>query len=118
MEKTLSEEENKENKMKRFRIDKLECNSVQLLPDLLGERKITHGGVYVFKPGETAHPEYHVHEVDELFIFVQGNGFLPIDGVEHSIETGDVILVESGEDHHTTSSIEAPLVAVWYLFDH
>ncbi len=103
--------------MKRYRLNTLPLSSTRLLPDLIGERTITHGGVYVFKPGEMAHPEPHVHEVDELFIFVQGSGVLPIDGVDHLIETGDVVLVEAGEDHHTTSSVRNPLVAVWYLFD-
>jgi mannose-6-phosphate isomerase-like protein (cupin superfamily) len=103
--------------MKRYRLNTLPLSSTRLLPDLIGERTITHGGVYTFKPGEMAHPEPHIHEVDELFIFVQGTGVLPIDGVDHLIETGDVVLVEAGEDHHTTSSIDKPLVAVWYLFD-
>jgi len=88
-----------------------------LLPEVSSGKTITHGGVYVFKPGEMAHPEPHTHEVDELFIFVQGKGVLPIDGIEYPIETGDVFLIEVGEDHHTTSSMEEPLVAVWYLFD-
>ncbi len=78
--------------MKRYRLNTLPLSSTRLLPDLVGERTITHGGVYTFKPGEMAHPEPHVHEVDELFIFVQGSGVLPIDGVDHLIETGDVVL--------------------------
>jgi gentisate 1,2-dioxygenase len=103
--------------LKRFRLNALALSDTRLLPEVTGDRIITHGGVYVFKPGEMAHPEPHVHQVDELFIFVQGKGVLPIDGVNHPIETGDVILVEAGEDHHTTSSVEEPLVAVWYLFN-
>ena len=31
------------------------------------------------------------------------------------LETGDVVIVEPGEDHHTTSSDDEPLVAAWYL---
>ena len=103
--------------MKRFRIDALTCSPTRLLPEISNGRAITHGGVYVFKPGEMAHPELHVHEVDEIFIFIQGKGQIPVDGVVYALETGDVILVESGEDHHTTSSVDDPLVAVWYLFD-
>jgi mannose-6-phosphate isomerase-like protein (cupin superfamily) len=103
--------------MKRFRINELGISQTRLLPELIGERRITHGGVYVFKPGEVAHPEIHIHEVDELFIFVQGKGVIPINGIIHPIETGDIVLVEAGEDHHTTSSETDPLVAVWYLFD-
>lgn len=102
--------------MKRFRLDNLSLSGTRLLPQVTGNRTISHGGIYVFKPGEMAHPEPHTHEVDEIFIFLQGRGVLPIDGVDYPIETGDVILVEAGEDHHTTSSIDEPLVAAWYLF--
>lgn len=88
------------------------------MPDVLGEARVRSGGVYVFKPGETAHPEpRHVHEVDEVFIFVQGRGVIPIDGVEYPVKAGDVVVVEKGEDHHTRSSVDDPLVAAWYVMD-
>jgi quercetin dioxygenase-like cupin family protein len=102
--------------MKRYKLDTLPYDASCLIPDLLAGRAITGGGVYVFEPGETVHPERHVHGVDELFIFVKGRGTLPVEGVVHAIETGDVVLIEKGEDHHTTSSREDPLVSVWYLF--
>jgi mannose-6-phosphate isomerase-like protein (cupin superfamily) len=88
------------------------------MPSLLGDKRITGGGVYCFEPGETAHPEpRHVHDVAEVFIFLQGCGVLPVDGVEYPVKTGDVIIVEPGEDHHTRSSEEDPLVAAWYLME-
>lgn len=104
--------------MKRMRMSELAPSASQLLPELLGDAKIAGGGVYVFKPGETAHPEpVHVHDVDEVFVFVQGRGVLPIDGVDHPIQAGDVVIVEAGEDHHTRSSVDEPLVAAWWLMD-
>ncbi len=104
--------------MKKLTIADLRPDGSYLLPDHLGEAKAVKGGVYVFEPGETAHPEpVHVHDVDEVFIFVQGKGVLPIDGVEHPIQAGDVFIVEAGEDHHTRSSVEEPLVSAWYLMD-
>ena len=104
--------------MKRMRITDIAPDTNFLFPDILGGAKIANGGVYVFKPGETAHPEaVHVHEVDEVFLFVQGKGVLPIDGVDYPVETGDVVIVEAGEDHHTRSSEEDPLVAAWWLMD-
>ncbi len=104
--------------MKRFRITDITATSSTLLPDLLGDAIIDHGGVYVFEPGETAHPEeVHVHEVPEVFVFVQGKGILPVDGVEHLVETGDVVIVEAGEDHHLRSTDDDPLVAAWWLMD-
>ena len=46
--------------MKRCTIADLCPNESRFMPETLG-------GVYVFKPGETAHPERHVHDVDEVF---------------------------------------------------
>jgi mannose-6-phosphate isomerase-like protein (cupin superfamily) len=102
--------------MKRMRITDLNPGDSRLMPSELGDQTITHGGVYVFKPGETAHPEaVHVHDTVEVFIFIQGSGIIPIDGVEYPVKTGDVVIVEAGEDHHTRSSEHDPLVAAWYV---
>lgn len=104
--------------MRKMTITDLQPSDSQLLPDLLGDAAIVRGGLYIFKPGEIAHPELrHVHDTAEVFIFVQGQGVIPIDGVEYPIKTGDVVLVEAGEDHHTRSSVEDPLVAAWYVMD-
>jgi mannose-6-phosphate isomerase-like protein (cupin superfamily) len=103
--------------MKRLNVRDLAQEGTRILPQLFGDRKIRRGGFTLFRPGETAHPERHVHDVDEVFIFLQGRGVLPIDGTDHPIETGDVIVVEAGEDHHTTSSVDEPLVAAWYLLE-
>ncbi len=102
--------------MKFLKLNDVDFTPSCLMPDRLGSTKIDHGGVYVFEPGETAHPEErHVHDTDEVFIFVQGRGVIPIDGTDYPVETGDVVIVEAGEDHHTRSSEEDPLVAVWYV---
>lgn len=104
--------------MKRFRISDIRPNPSRLMADRFGARKIAWGGLYVFQPGETAHPEErHVHDSDEVFVFIQGRGVLPIDGVDHPVQTGDVVIVEAGEDHHTRSSVEDPLVAAWYVME-
>ncbi|NQT19608.1 MAG: cupin domain-containing protein [Planctomycetes bacterium] len=104
--------------MKKLTVAELNSHSSRLLPQLLGDAKITGGGVYVFKPGETAHPEpRHVHEVDEVFIMLQGTGVIPIDGVDYPVCTGDIVVVEAGEDHHTRSSVDDPLVTAWYVMD-
>lgn len=104
--------------MKRMRLSDLNPTDSRLLPDVLGDAAIRHGGVYVFKPGETAHPEaVHVHDTAEVFIFIQGSGVIPIDGVDIPVKTGDVVIVEAGEDHHTRSSVDDPLVAAWYVME-
>ena len=104
--------------MKQLTVLDLKAKGGRLLPDVLGDARIKGGGIYVFKPGETAHPEArHVHDVDEVFIFLQGSGVIPIDGVDHPVQAGDVVVVAAGEDHHTRSSVDDPLVAAWYVMD-
>ena len=104
--------------MIKMRLSDVRYTDSRLLPELLGDAKIAGGGVYVFKPGETAHPEArHVHDVDEVFIFIQGRGVIPINGVDYPVQTGDVVIVEAGEDHHTRSSVQDPLVSAWYLME-
>lgn len=104
--------------MRRLTLSGLKCTDSRLMPEYYHRRRIVSGGLYVFGPGETAHPEpRHVHEVDEVFIFIQGRGVIPIDGQEYPVQTGDVVIVEAGEDHHTRSSVDEPLVAAWYLME-
>ena len=104
--------------MKKMTLHDLTYTDSRLLPGNLGDKRVAHGGLYIFKPGEIAHPEpRHVHDVEEVFIFVQGRGVLPIDGVEYPVKTGDVVIVEAGEDHHTRSSQDDPLVAAWYVME-
>lgn len=102
--------------MRKLTVTDLEPSTSRLTPDLLGDASIACGGLYIFKPGEIAHPEpRHVHDTAEVFIFVQGQGVIPIDDAEYPVKTGDVVIVEAGEDHHTRSSVEDPLVAAWYV---
>ena len=102
--------------MKRFRLTDITASPSVLFADIFSDAKIDHGGVYVFKPGEIAHPEpVHVHDTAEVFFIVQGKGILPIDGVEHPVETGDVVIVEAGEDHHLRSTEDDPLVSAWWI---
>ena len=104
--------------VKKLTLSSVSSDGLHLMPDLLGEAGIHHGGVKVFAPGETAHPEpRHVHEKDEVFILLQGEGVLPIDGEEYPVKAGDVCIVAAGEDHHLASSVEQPLVAAWYMLD-
>ena len=91
--------------MKKLTISEVTNDGLQLMPDLFGKVRIDKGGVKVFEPGESAHPEArHVHDQDEVFILLQGEGILPIDGEEYPVKAGEVWIVEAGEDHHLRSS--------------
>lgn len=98
-------------------IDKLKYSETRILTEYFGSMSLTECGVKKFKPGERAHDEAHTHNVNEVLIFIQGKGEVPIDGTVYPLKTGDVVIVEAGEDHRTQSSIEDPLVVAWFFME-
>ena len=44
---------------------------------------------------------------------VQGKAVVQADDKEESLKTGDIVLVEPGEDHHVISDQEDPAVILW-----
>ncbi|OXM82799.1 cupin domain-containing protein [Paenibacillus rigui] len=91
-----------------------------ILQDVLPGAYIYSGGLAFSRPGERSHtndgPEgrdYHVHQDEELFLIVQGQGTLELNGEFTPINAGDLIVIEPGEDHHLISSAEAPLVTLY-----
>ncbi len=55
----------------------------------------------------------HVHEDYEAFIILQGKATMELNGVLHPMVTGDVFIVEPGEDHHLISDGEDPCINLW-----
>ncbi len=98
-------------------IDKLKYSDTRILAEYFGDTKSTDGGIRFFKPGEKAHDTAHIHDVTEVLIFIQGVGSVPINGVVYPLKTGDVVVVEPGEDHRTESSVEDPLVCAWFVME-
>ena len=100
--------------MKKIKIFQLNPCTKGLLEGHLDFSKFSNGGVMFYKPGELSFPNVvHVHEVEEVFLYFQGKGNVIIDNVEYPVQAGDVVIVEAGEEHHTRSSTEDPLVVVW-----
>lgn len=92
----------------------------QVLQDILPGAFISSGGLAFARPGERSHTndgpggrDYHVHGDRELFLILQGQGTMEINGVHHSVSVGDIVIVEPGEDHHLNSSPEDPIVTLW-----
>ena len=57
--------------------------------------------------------DWHVHEDHEVFIILQGKATMELDGEMHPMVTGDVFIVEPGEDHHLISDMEDPCINLW-----
>ncbi|GIO92409.1 cupin domain-containing protein [Paenibacillus lactis] len=107
--------------MLRFRLHELkDTRSGHILGDLLPGDYLCAGGLAFTKPGERSHTndgpgglDIHTHPDREAFIIIQGYGIMEVDGVEHVVTTGDVLIIEAGEDHHLRSSEDDPLVTLW-----
>lgn len=108
--------------MKMFRVQDLKDHKEgHILQDFLPGDFIHHGGLSFSKPGDRSHTKQvpegqkeHTHEDIELFLIVQGKGQIEINKDPlRPVTTGDIVVVEPGEDHHLISSVEDPLVVLW-----
>jgi len=100
--------------MKRYRLSGLaDVREGHVLQGLVPGRFLYMGAVGFKEPGEVTHPGRHSHDDEEVFVILQGKGAIEISGHRHRVGTGDVIVVEPGEDHHLISSQEDPLVNLW-----
>ncbi|MCC3374539.1 cupin domain-containing protein [Cohnella sp. REN36] len=107
--------------MIRTRISELpDGRTGHFLGGLLPGSYLGSGGLAFAKPGERSHTndgpggrDYHVHGDREAFVILQGKGAMEVNGELHDVATGDIVIVEPGEDHHLHSSQEDPIVALW-----
>ncbi|MEV6300263.1 cupin domain-containing protein [Actinoplanes sp. NPDC051861] len=79
---------------------------------------VQKGGFRVYaEPNFRTHdgePGRHTHTVPEIFVIVQGDGDVEVEGeVVDKFTAGEAVLFEPGEDHHLISRGSQPLVFVW-----
>lgn len=107
--------------MKILRLHELgDITDGHILKDVLPGAYLSSGGLSFSGPGVRSHTndgpdgkDYHVHGDCEAFIILQGQGQMELNSVPHPVMTGDIIIVEPGEDHHLISSVGDPIVTIW-----
>ncbi|RYG47416.1 cupin domain-containing protein [bacterium] len=103
--------------MRRYRMTDLAdaAPDSHFLAGLVAGKRLYKGEVSFHKPGTVTHDAERPHvEVDqEVFLLLQGEGWIEIDGRREAVAAGDVLVIEPGEDHHLHSSHENPLVNLW-----
>ncbi len=101
--------------MKRYRLKDLsDVRSGHFLQKVMPGRYLYNCGVGFKKPGEKSHPEAESrHDDHEAFVILQGKGEIEINGKRQPVTTGDVIVVEPGEDHHLIGDVQDPCVNMW-----
>jgi len=112
--------------MKRYRLSDLDpANAEHILTGIIPGKYLSHGGMGFKAPGQRSHDVgcscaacdgkgRHVHTHDcEVFIILQGRGVVQVDGEEHDLRAGDVVVCEPGEDHHLVADEDDPMVNIY-----
>ena len=103
--------------MEKLRMTDLPDSESRVLLHLYANRQIEQGGVHVFQSGERTRLGPAGTSLDEVLVVLQGFGFVPLNGKDHPIETGDFVALEPGEERNVVSSEEDPLVIAWYVME-
>ena len=108
--------------MKRYRLSDLpDVREGHFLSGILPDRFIMRGGIGFKKPGAASHmgegpggADVHVHlDSHEVFVFLQGKAVVRVDGKDHPAASGDVFVIEPGEDHHIIADRTDPCINLW-----
>jgi mannose-6-phosphate isomerase-like protein (cupin superfamily) len=107
--------------MRKLRLTELPDNrDGHFLAGVVPGEFLAGGGLSFKKPNVRTHDhdaadgsDRHVHSDCEVFVILQGRAVMEVDGARHDLVTGDVVVVEPGEDHHLVSDAVDPSVNLW-----
>ena len=107
--------------MRRYRLkDLADHTGGHILQDIVPGRYLTVGGLGFKRPGQRTHShdgpggsDIHTHGDCEIFVILQGKALMQVDGREHPLTTGDVMVIEPGEDHHLVADEQDPCINLW-----
>ena len=102
--------------MKRYRLNQLPDNREGHILSGLIPGKYIYQGIMSYKaPGFRTHAEgNHRHSDEEVFIIMQGKATMEVDGKVYPMVTGDVFVIEPGEEHYLTADEEDPCINIWF----
>lgn len=67
------------------------------------------------QPGEEIGVETHA-EGDQFFRFESGEGLVTINGVEHEVGAGDVVIIPEGAEHNVVNVSETTLLKLYTIY--
>jgi mannose-6-phosphate isomerase-like protein (cupin superfamily) len=68
-------------------------------------------GVYVLVAPEA--DKQQPHEDDEIYIVLEGDGILEVEGTEVPVKQGDAVFVEAGADHRFTAYEQLAVLVIF-----
>jgi len=70
--------------------------------------------VYCLEPGQAQ--KVHAHEgSDKIYYLLEGKGRITIGSQERELQTGDITMAPSGDDHGVVNHTEDPLVMLVFM---
>lgn len=107
--------------MKRYRLRDLpDTTEGHFLDEIVPGAYLREGGLGFKPPGFRTHSaqepgssDRHVHDDAEVFVILQGKAVMEVDGEDVPLRTGDILVIEPGEDHHLTADHDDPCVNLW-----
>jgi mannose-6-phosphate isomerase-like protein (cupin superfamily) len=102
--------------MKRFKISDMGAAGPEHVASKLLSGSYIQRGALSFHPrGWRTHAEgYHVHDDHEVFVIMQGQGEIEVDGRREPVHAGEVLIVEPGEEHYLIGDPEHPIINLWF----
>ena len=108
--------------MKRFRLTELPDNKEgHFLKGVIPGDYICKGAMNFKKPGDRSHShdgpggsDVHIHDGDhEVFVILQGKAVMELNEEKIPLSSGDVFVVEPGENHHLVADMEDPCINLY-----
>jgi mannose-6-phosphate isomerase-like protein (cupin superfamily) len=102
--------------MKRLKISDLGSDGPEhVVSRLVPGKYIARGALSFHRVGMRTHSEgHHVHDDAEIFVIMQGQGEIEIDGRCEPLHAGEVLIIEPGEEHYIIGDPEHPIINLWF----
>ena len=109
-------------RVKLFKLSELTpSDGEHIFSGVIPGKYINKGALSFAAPGQRSHSndgpggsDRHVHGDEEVFLILEGEGAMELNGAFYPLCAGDIFIAEPGEDHHLTSSQRNPLVTLWF----
>ena len=106
--------------MKILRLSQLQnIKKGHFLSNIINEKYINEGMLRFGKPGFRTHSkenqdDSHTHKTHEVFFILQGKACIELDEKKYNVKTGDIFIVEPGENHHLNVDPKDPAIYIWF----
>lgn len=94
-------------------MERIETDSVGGFFTVVAETERSQAATMTLAPGQSTGGPTNRHERSDQWLYVKsGVGVAVVDGTEHRVETGDLVLIEAGEPHEIRNERDEPLETV------